>query len=588
MIFEMYKKLLKRKTFIILLIVFQWLGIIQPMYCQTISNKNVIKSLQTLDIEKGQVLVIAVYLDDSNPAEEIKNMNITISFNEDILDAVGVQVHNGMLSEYSFYDILQMDGKAIVRINGQGQNMQKGSVVEFLFNTINKGTTSVSIDTLTCNDFNISGGFLVDDEFFQSIYVKVIESDVFHISPIDDQIFLEDQPVDPIQFTIYVPGGYTSGFIAFSAISSNTQLIPQRNMQINGFGTDRYLLIIPAVNECGVADISISAIYGMQQDTCTFSIELLPVNDSPDFNIPSSIELPETSGPQLFTSWAKEISAGPLNESDQALEFIVSVDQPGLFYSLPEINPATGDLTFFPVDNMNGNAIISIYLKDDAGTENNGRNISDPKTVALTIMPFAPPLSDNPVERLAWITSNQPISPQKVTSFIRIMTCDENGDAVVMESDVQIWLSTEGSESGWFYVKSSEWSWQQSNALIVIPSGEYSALFKYRNAQAGNWLITASEIPSRGWIDTELSIRVISEYPDIPGDINRDGFIDLSDIILALRIISGFDVDMTVDASLADISGNNAIDLTEIIFVIKKLSVASQNFRFGSQRETTN
>jgi len=569
-LFENTKQLIHRWLWTIVFISLLNMIVITPSYSQLHLKESTIKNFSTVEIEKGQFLVVPVYLDSSNPSEEIKNMTVSISFDENILDAVAIQVHNGILSDYFFYDILQMDGKAIVRINGSGQMIQQASVVEFLFNPVKEGTTNVSIDTFTCNDYNVSGGFWVNENFFQSIYVKVTEPDVFHISFIEDQTIFEDQPLDPIQFTINVPGGYTSGFIAISAVSSNNQLIPQRNMSISGVGTERYLYIIPATNEFGNADISVSAVYGFQKDIRTFSINVTPVNDPPSFTVPSSIEIPETSGYQFFTNWAQQISKGPENEFEQSLEFIISVDKPSLFSKLPEIDSKTGNLTFFPMDNLSGNAIVSVYLKDNAGTENGGINICSPQHFALIIVPFSPTLSDNPVDHLIFISSNHPISTQKVSPYIRIVACDEYGKPVAMESDVQIWLGTDGSEYGWFYVKGVEWSWQQTDAVIVIPKGECSALFKYRNAQPGKWTVTASEIPDKGWFEAQLTVHVLSEAS---GDINRDGVINLEDLIIGLQIISGIFNDISYDIVSADLSGNEIIDLEEIIYIIQYISI---------------
>ena len=78
---------------------------------------------------------------------------------------------------------------------------------------------------------------------------------------------------------------------------------------------------------------------------------------------------------------------------------------------------------------------------------------------------------------------------------------------------------------------------QKSNAIIVIPEGEYSAMFKYINAKPGNWQITATEMPDLGWIDATLTIHVENDSPYIPGDINENGNIDLSDIIRTMKKI---------------------------------------------------
>jgi hypothetical protein len=551
---------------VILLLSGHYLSVITPAYGKFYSKKSTIKSLSTIDVEKDQSVSLPVYLDSANLSdEEIELMIVKITFDETVLEVNNIEFHNSILSNYTFSYILQMAGQAIVRIHGSGKILQAGLIVEFIFTTVNEGITNVSIDTLTCNDYNVSGGFWVNEDYFQCIFIKVTEpsqADIFYISTIEDITICEDKAVNPIQFTLNIPEGYASGFFGLSVNSSNNQLIPRNNFRIERFDTGGYLYVIPSANTFGVSDISITAVYGIYQDTQTFTITILPVNDPPFFSMPSQlIELKETSGPQLFTHWVQKFSAGPDNESEQLLECITTVDEPSLFYKRPEIDLSTGDLRFFPVDNLNGAAVVSVYLKDNGGTENGGLNISEPQLFTLNIVPFSPELSDNPVDQLIYITTNQPISIQDVSSYIRIVTCDENGQPVAVESDVQIWLSTKNSTSGWFKSKNS--TWQKSDFLLVIPEGECSALFQFRSDEAGNWIIEASEVPYQGWLEATLSIRVNG----LLGDIDSNGVIDLKDIIVGLNVITGFVHDYSFN-----ISRNGTIDLEDIIFAMKKLS----------------
>ena len=495
--------------------------------------------IKTLSVEKGEELILSVYLDENNLLEQVESMYISISFNSEILLPKGVRLSNGFLSTYSCYDILQVSGKATAIINGTGVNIQSGLVVEFIMFGVDTGKTNVVVDSLNCNDHNISGGFWVENDHYQRIYVQVIEADVFHISEIENRSYFEDQLVDPIPFSINLPGGNTSGFIATSAVSSNTDLIPNGDMEIKGVGTQRHLYIVPALNAFGTAQVTIFATYNWQQQISqTFSIAFLPVNDAPTFSIPSAITLVETSGPQLFTNWVTNISPGAENEQNQTLNFIISVDQPDLFYLPPEIDPVSGDLKLFPVDNRHGQALLSVCLQDDGDTSNDGHNLSSKMNCLVTITPFSPLISDYPVEKLKFVSSNQAISPQKVTPYIRIMACDANGDAVIMESDTRILLQTESPDTGWFYVKETQWTWNKSNAFVVIPEGQYSALFKYRNGRPGSFQIKASELPEQNWADASMNIVVQSGDSDTSADIDGNGCVDLKDVILEMQFLS--------------------------------------------------
>jgi len=59
---------------------------------------------------------------------------------------------------------------------------------------------------------------------------------------------------------------------------------------------------------------------------------------------------------------------------------------------------------------------------------------------------------------------------------------------------------------------------------------------------------------------------------DVPGDINGDAAVDLSDAILALRILSGIDTGDTKIFSGADISGDGRIGIEELVYILQKVS----------------
>ena len=70
---------------------------------------------------------------------------------------------------------------------------------------------------------------------------------------------------------------------------------------------------------------------------------------------------------QTILNWATGISAGPANESSQAVSFVVSNNNSGLFSVQPVVAP-NGTLTFTPAANANGSALVTVQVKDDNGT----------------------------------------------------------------------------------------------------------------------------------------------------------------------------------------------------------------------------
>ncbi len=109
------------------------------------------------------------------------------------------------------------------------------------------------------------------------------------------------------------------------------------------------------------------------------------VNDSPSFKKGSDQQIVEDSASQIVTEWATSISKGS-DEESQTLTFIVTTNNDTLFSELPFINSTTGTLTYTPEADANGNAVVTVTLKDDGGTENGGIDYTT-DTFNITITP---------------------------------------------------------------------------------------------------------------------------------------------------------------------------------------------------------
>ena len=98
-------------------------------------------------------------------------------------------------------------------------------------------------------------------------------------------------------------------------------------------------------------------------DAYTMTINVTAINDMPSFTKGGDQTVVEGAGVQTVAGWATAISAGPSNESGQALTFNVSNNNTGLFSSQPAIDSA-GKLTYTPVES--GVATVTVTLTDDA------------------------------------------------------------------------------------------------------------------------------------------------------------------------------------------------------------------------------
>lgn len=172
-------------------------------------------------------------------------------------------------------------------------------------------------------------------------------------------------------------------FSASPEIAPNGTLSFTPAADVNGRAT----VTVHAVDDGGTANGG--------QDTSApqaFTITIVAVNSPPSFVAGPNQVVQEDAGPQTVPGWAKSISPGPPDESDQSARFSVSASIPSLFSSGPSVAP-NGTLTYTPAPNANGIATVSVRAVDDGGTANGGLDTSSPQTFTIRITP----INDAPV-----------------------------------------------------------------------------------------------------------------------------------------------------------------------------------------------
>ncbi|HXI32310.1 MAG TPA: tandem-95 repeat protein, partial [Vicinamibacterales bacterium] len=118
--------------------------------------------------------------------------------------------------------------------------------------------------------------------------------------------------------------------------------------------------------------------------TATVNVTVTPVNDVPSFSAGGSLTVLEDASAQTVANWATNLSAGPANESGQALNFIVSNSNAALFSAQPAV-AANGTLTFTPAATANGAATVSVQVHDNGGTASGGVDTSLAQTFTITV-----------------------------------------------------------------------------------------------------------------------------------------------------------------------------------------------------------
>ena len=130
----------------------------------------------------------------------------------------------------------------------------------------------------------------------------------------------------------------------------------------------------------------------------TVALDIAPVNDSPEFTAGPDQEAKggkshgggrdgeedDENREVTVEHWATDLSAGPPNESDQALSFLVEVVSGGeSLAGTPTVSPA-GTLSYSPSD-REGTARVEVRLRDDGGTANGGLDTSPAHTLIIVV-----------------------------------------------------------------------------------------------------------------------------------------------------------------------------------------------------------
>ena len=216
-----------------------------------------------------------------------------------------------------------------------------------------------------------------------------------------DQTVLEDcggQTVNPWATAISAgPVDEAGQVLHFDATNNNNTLFSTQPI-VTPLGTLAYT---PAANMNGSAIVTLhthddGGVSNGGVDTSadqTFTITITPVNDVPSFMKGADQTVLEDCGLQTVAGWATSISAGPADESRQALNFIVTNDNTTLFSTQPAV-AANGTLTYTLALNRNGSATVTICIHDDGGMANAGVDTSTPQTFTITVNPHNDPPVD--------------------------------------------------------------------------------------------------------------------------------------------------------------------------------------------------
>ena len=193
------------------------------------------------------------------------------------------------------------------------------------------------------------------------------------LSSIAEQMINEDTATGLLALTI---GDVetAAGSLTLSARSTNTTLVPVANILFGGTGANRTVRITPATNEFGTNLVTLTVSDGAASNSTSFVLLVKPVNDPPTLDPIGPMALEVNAGPQTVNLTG--ISSGAANE-DQVLTVTASSSHTGLIphptanYTSPNAN---GTLSFTPVANAAGSAVITVIVQDNGPTTDGGQN----------------------------------------------------------------------------------------------------------------------------------------------------------------------------------------------------------------------
>jgi hypothetical protein len=207
------------------------------------------------------------------------------------------------------------------------------------------------------------------------------------IEDITDKATNEDTPLT-FNFNI---GDYTDGSSTVTVTSGNQALVPDANLIVTGTGQTRTLQITPVANQSGTATISVQ-VNAVSCQVCadTFVLTVNAVNDAPTLDAIGNLNIQEDAATQTVN--LSGITAG--GGESQALTITATssntalIPNPTVTYASPA---SAGSISFTPVANATGAALITVTVTDNGGTANGGINsFSRSFTVAVNAVNDAP------------------------------------------------------------------------------------------------------------------------------------------------------------------------------------------------------
>ena len=261
----------------------------------------------------------------------------------------------------------------------------------------NANGSAVFTIVLTDEDGTDNGGFNTSAEHPLTITVSAVDDPPAFKLTGDITVYEDCAPYEESAYaTDITAGGGTdesSQELTFTLTADNTALFSDQPALTN----KGMLTFTPAADAYGKTNVTVGLFDGKTTVQAMFAIEILSVNDQPEFTDTGNITVDEDSG-AYSESWAVagSIDPGPANET-QTCTFSMTETESArvtkgntmLFSAEPSIDETSGAISFTTAENANGSATYTVYLTDVDGVENGGEDTSEAHSLVITVTSVA-------------------------------------------------------------------------------------------------------------------------------------------------------------------------------------------------------
>lgn len=358
------------------------------------------------------------------------------------------------------------------------------------------------------------------------------------ISGINNRVINEDAATN-ISFTIGDPDTALAS-LTLLASSSNPSLFP--NITFGGTGADRTINLVPATNQAGNATITATVSDGIGgSNSVSFTVTVQAVNDLPTVARPSDVSVAEDAPPQVVVLGG--ITSGAPNESQTLSVWAESgspsiVGHPTVGYTNGNL---TGVLTFRPVTNANGTAVITVFVSDGQATNSQNFNAT---VQPVNDLPFVSEFGEQTIDEDTTAVFNLHVDDAETPADQLSIVIASSNPELLDESGIQ--LAGTGTN--------------RTLRLTPFPDASGSSTFITIDVTDGSNAVTSTSF--------ELVVRPVNDLPSLGGladtTVNRSASARTLNVPFTVNDPESLPSDLIVTASSSNqgLVGNGTVSVT--------------------------